>query len=76
MRRAVPNGAEKTEAQRLLAELAAVEREIRDLNTEQMVFVNGSRRTINMIVNALANSSATYPRPEVLSTLPPGGGEL
>ncbi len=50
-------------AHELSAELAAVQREIRELNSEQMIVVEGSRRTLHMMANALATFSPTYDRP-------------
>jgi hypothetical protein len=50
-------------ARELLAELAAVQREIRELNSEQTIVVEGWRRTLHMMGNALATFSPTYNRP-------------
>ena len=49
----------------LSVEVTAVQQEIRELNCEQLVFVNGSRRTFNMIANAWAGFSPTYDRPAI-----------
>jgi hypothetical protein len=51
--------------QELLVELAAAEQEIRELNLQLIVLVKGSRRTFNMIANAMANFSPTYARPAI-----------
>jgi hypothetical protein len=53
--------------QKLLLELAEVGQEIRRLNTEQIVLINGSRRTLRMIANARASFSPIYARPAACS---------
>ena len=58
-----PGARNDARARELLAELAAVQREIRELNCEQAILVDGSRRTLHMMANALATFSPTYDRP-------------
>jgi len=48
---------------RLLKELELVEGQVRHLNRVQMVLLDGSRRTLNILSNALGAFSATYARP-------------
>jgi len=58
-----PDARNDARARELLAELAAVQRQIRELNCEQTIIVDGSRRTLHMMANALATFSPTYDRP-------------
>jgi hypothetical protein len=60
---AKPDARDGSRVSKLLAELAAVQREIRKLNCEQTIIVDGSRRTLHMMANALATFSPTYDRP-------------
>lgn len=57
-------------AQKLLLELAAVQRDIRHLNCEQLVWINGTLRTLRMLANAWAGFSPTYARPGAHSNDP------
>lgn len=50
-------------ARELFAELAAVQREIRELNSAQTILVEGWRRTLRMMANALTTFSPTYSHP-------------
>ena len=58
-----PGARDGSRVSELLAELAAVQREIRELNCEQTIIVEGSRRTLHMMANALATFSPMYNRP-------------
>jgi len=58
-----PGARDGSRVSELLAELAAVQREIRELNSEQTIIVDGSRRTLQMMANALATFSPMYDRP-------------
>ena len=58
-----PGARNDARARELFAELAAVQREIRELNSEQTILVEGWRRTLHMMANALTNFSPTYSRP-------------
>jgi hypothetical protein len=47
----------------LLTQLALAEGEVRNLNHVHTLFLNGSRRTLNVLANALAAFSPTYSQP-------------
>ncbi len=58
-----PGARNDARARELFAELAAVQREISELNSEQTIVVEGWRRTLRMMANALATFLPTYNRP-------------
>lgn len=47
----------------LLTELALAEGEVRNLNRVHSLLLDGSRRTLNILSNALAAFAPTYPQP-------------
>jgi hypothetical protein len=53
----------------LLTELALAEGEVRNLNHVHTLFLNGSRRTLNVLANALAAFSPTYAPPQATKAL-------
>jgi len=53
----------------LLTQLALAEGEVRNLNRVHTLFLNGSRRTLNMLANALAAFSPTYSQPAATRTM-------
>jgi hypothetical protein len=55
----------ETPERNLLAELASLEQEIREIHCELLVLINGSLRTFNMIANAWATFFPTYGRPDM-----------
>ena len=54
----------------LLTELALAEGEVRNLNRVHTLLLEGSRRTLNILSNALAAFAPTYPQPIVRPAVP------
>lgn len=57
----------------LLTQLALAEGEVRNLNHIHTLFLNGSRRTLNVLANALTAFSPTYSQPTASKTLASAG---